>query len=166
MILSNLTEDAEMCDNKHIIHAMSRYQLGSRFLWLKSLAIGFYAWFDWWSGFTHITAAKMILGAVLLILVLGLSLEPVGYADESGISYRKLVRAGRAQWNEVERVEWIPHDMKLVVTLTGAALAFNYRGFAPHFGSHQRPEAVNFIEEKLRHLGLADRFICKTSLAS
>jgi len=155
-----------MRENKHIIHAMSRYQLGSRFLWLKGLAIGFYAWFDWWSGFTHITAAKVILGAVLLILVLGLSLEPVGYADESGIFYRKLVRGGHAQWNEVERVEWIPNDMKLVVTLTGAALAFNYRGFAPLFGSHQRPEAVNFIEEKLKHLGFADRFICKTSLAS
>jgi hypothetical protein len=145
---------------------MPRYQLGSRFLWAKALALGLFLWFDWWSGFAHITAAKIILGAVVLILVLGLSVEPVGYANEDGIFYRKWIRGGRAQWQEVKRVEWIPNDMKLVVTLTGAALAFKYSGFAPLFGSRQRPEAVNFIEEKLRRLGFAERFICETSLAS
>jgi len=135
-------------------------------LWLKALAIAFFAWFDWWSGLAHITSANIIVGAFVLILVLGLSLEPVGYADENGIFYRKLIRGRRAPWNEVERVEWIPNDMELVITLTSAALNFNYRGFAPLFGSRQRPEAINFIEEKLRHLGFAERFICKTSLAS
>jgi hypothetical protein len=128
--------------------------------------MGLFVWFDWWSGFAHITTAKIILGAVVLVLVLGLSLEPVGYADDNGISYRKLIRGGHAQWNEVKRVEWIPNDMQLVVTLPRADLAFNYRGFAPLFGSRQRPEAVNFIEEKLKCLGFAERFICETSLAS
>lgn len=145
---------------------MPRYQLGSRFLWLKGLAVGLFAWFDWWSRFTHITAGKIILGAVLLILILGSSLEPVGYADADGIFFRKWIRGSRIQWYKVNRVEWIPNDMKLVVTLTGTALAFKYRGFAPLFGSRQRPEAVNFIEEKLRHLSLLERFTCKTSLAS
>jgi len=143
---------------------MPRHQLGSRFLWLKALALGFYAWFTWWSGFAQITTQKIILGAVVLVLILALSLEPVGYADEGGIFYRKLIRGSRAQWHELERVEWIPNEMKLVVTLPDAAVAFSYRGFAPLFGSRQRPEAVNFIEEKLRHIGVPERFVCETSL--
>jgi hypothetical protein len=123
---------------------MQRYPLGSRLLWLKSLAIGLYAGFEWWQGFVRTPLEKAIWGIIVLAFIGWLSADPVGYADDEGIHYRKLIGITHGQWPEVKRVEWIARDMMLRVTLRDTVVNFKYRGIAPLFGSRQRPEAVNF----------------------
>jgi hypothetical protein len=109
---------------------------------------------------------KAIWAAVLVALILWWSAGPLGYADQEGIHYRRLIRGNRAKWQDVTRAEWRPEDMTLWITIGEEVIGFTYRGIAPVFGSQQRPEAVNFIERRLSDLGPPGRFVCKTSLAS
>jgi hypothetical protein len=145
---------------------MPRYQLGSRLLWLKSLAIGLYVGFVWlWPGFARTPLEKTIWGIFVLVFTLW-SVGSVGYADDKGIHYRKLIRIKHGLWPEVNRVEWIAEQMTLWVTVGETVVNFKYRGIAPLFGSRQRPEAVNFAQRKLTEIGLPGRFVCKTSLVA
>jgi hypothetical protein len=161
-LISSLGEDDQLL----IISPMRRYQLGSRLLWVKGLAIGLYLGLEWWLGFAKGPMEKTAWGAVLVALILWWSAEPVGYADEEGIHYRRLIRGSHARWQDVTRAEWSPEDMILWITIEEEIIGFRYRGIAPMFGSRQRPEAVNFIERRLSDLGSRGRFVCKTSLAS
>lgn len=144
---------------------MKRYPLGSRFLWLKGLAVGLYLGLEWWPGFAKGPIERTIWGGVLVALILSWSAGPVGHADEEGIHYRRLIRGNHFEWRDVTRAEWSPANMTLWITSGESTVAFRYRGIAPIFGSRQRPEAVNFIEQRLRNSGSPGRFICQTSLA-
>jgi hypothetical protein len=145
---------------------MNRYRLGSRFLWLKGLAIALYLGLAWRPGFATGPIEKAVWGTALVVFILWLSAKPVGYADEEGIHYRWLIRGIHAKWQDVTKAEWRPEDMTLWITIREKVIGFSYRGIAPVFGSRQRPEAVNFIEQRLRDPGSSGRFVCATSLSS
>jgi hypothetical protein len=151
-------------DQPLIISPMRRYQLGSRFLWLKGLAVGLYLGLEWWFGFAKGPMEKTIWGALLVALIVWWSAGPLGYANQEGVSYRRLFRRSYTRWQDVTRAEWSPGDMTLWITIGEEIIAFKYRGISPIFGSRQRPEAVNFIEQRLSDLGTRGRFVCETSL--
>jgi len=144
---------------------MHRYQLGSRLLWLKTLVLGLYAGAEWWPGIARAPLEKAIWGIIVVAFVLWWSVGPIGYADDRGLHYRKLIRFSHVPWPEVKQAEWDAERMVLFFTVDSGILAFKYRGIAPLFGSRERPEAVNFAERKLTEGDLSGRFVCKTSLA-
>lgn len=133
---------------------------------LKAIATGLYLGFAYWPGFARTPFEKVTASMVLLLLLLLWSVGPVGYADELGIHYHRLIRRCLILWPEVKRAEWDPEQMTLWLTADDKPLDFKYRGIAALFGSHQRPEAVNFIEQKLAENGPPGRFVCKTSLTT
>jgi hypothetical protein len=143
---------------------MNRHRLGSRLLQLKGLAIGLYLALALWPGQVVTPFQKAIFGIALFAFLISWA-DAVGYADERGIHYRKLIRSHHLLWPEVEEAEWNPEDMVLKLTAGDTVVDFKYRGIAALFGSRQRPEAVNFTERKLGESG-AGRFICKTSLTA
>jgi len=134
-------------------------------LWLKALVIGLYAGTEWWPGLARTPLEKEIWAIVVVAVIFWLSLEPVGYADDRGIHYRKLIRFSHVPWPDVQQAEWDAAEMVLCFTVDDTMLAFKYRGIAPLFGSRERPEAVNFAELKLTAQGFPGRFVCKTALA-
>src|SRR5262249_18087516 len=145
---------------------MDRHQLGSQLLQLKAIAIGLYLVLAFWPGFAQTPFEKVLSGIALLLLLLFWSVGTVGYADARGIHYHRLMRRGHILWPEVKRAEWDPEKMVLWLTAGDTVLDFKYRGIAALFGSRQRPEAVNFIEQKLTENSPPVRFVCKTSLTA
>lgn len=145
---------------------MDRHRLGSPLLQLKAIAIGVYLGLAYWPGFAHTPFERFVASIFLLLLLLLWSVGTVGYADERGIHYHRLIRRGFILWPDVKRAEWDPDQMILWLTADDKPLDFKYRGIAALFGSRQRPEAVNFIEQKLAEDGPRGRFVCKTSLSA
>ena len=144
---------------------MPRYQLGSRFLWIKSLLVALLVGSELWPGFAKTPQAKILWGAALLTFLVSLAASPVGYADKDGIHYRWLIRVHHAPWQDVTKAEWIAEDMTLRLELTDGSVSFTYRGISALFGSRPRPEAVDFIERTMKNMGSQQRFVCGTSLA-
>src|SRR5215471_13338990 len=145
---------------------MDRHRLGSPLLQLKAIAIGLYLGLEYWPGFPHTPFEKVTASVFLLLLLLLWSVGTVGYADERGIQYHRLIRRGFILWPDVQRAEWDPEQMVLWLTAEDRLLDFKYRGIAPLYGGRQRPPAVNFIEQKLAADGPPGRFVCKTSLTA
>lgn len=108
---------------------------------------------------------KAIWAIIVVAFILWSSVGPIGYADDRGLHYRKLITFSHVPWPEVKQAEWRAAEMVLCFTIGDTMLAFKYRGIAPLFGSRERPEAVNFAERKLTEGGFPGRFFCKTSLA-
>ena len=143
---------------------VNRHRLGSPLLHLKGLAVGIYLAFALWPGSVVTPFQKAIFSIFLLVFLLSWA-DAVGYADERGIHYRKLIRSHHLSWPEVEEAEWDPEDMALCITAGDTVIRFKYRGIAALFGSRQRPEAINFTERKLAESS-AGRFVCKTLLTA
>jgi hypothetical protein len=143
---------------------MPRYQLGSRLLWLQGILLSVFFAVQSWQGFA-MTWVEKTLWSVVLVGVFGVLWgSPFGYANQEGIRFRKLLRVRTFRWEQLEEAEWIAEDQTLHLKFRYESVFFRFREIAGLLGNRPRPEAVNFIQQKMNDLGLGQRFVCKTSL--